>query len=510
MSLAVVYTRAKLGINAPLVSIEVHLSNGLPSFHMVGLPETAVKESKDRVRSAIINAHFDFPARRITVNLAPAELPKEGSRFDIAIAIAILAASEQIPREQLEDYEFIGELALSGEIRPVDAVLPAALGCASRKKQLIIGSDNAREASLVDELAILPAKHLLEISAHLHQRQLLQPLAKTLFSQPTANPKSPKKPSTELNEVIGQQHAKRALEISATGGHNLLFYGPPGTGKTMLASRLPGILPALTNQQALEVAAIYSVAGKGMRAEINSRPFRAPHHTASAAALVGGGSNARPGEISLAHQGVLFLDELPEFSRKVLEVLREPMESGEIMISRVAAQSRYPANFQLIAAMNPCPCGFLGSQRCSCTPDQINRYRSKISGPLLDRIDLQVQVSKIENRELLNQRTQVKGESNQQIQQRISAARERQINRQGKINNQLSSLELKTICPLNSQQQTLMDSAINRFSLSTRGFYRVLRVARSIADLESRETVATEDYQEALSYRITSESRQTN
>ena len=510
MSLAVVYTRAKLGINAPLVSIEAHLSNGLPSFHMVGLPETAVKESKDRVRSAIINSHFDFPARRITVNLAPAELPKEGSRFDIAIAIAILAASEQIPREQLEDYEFIGELALSGEIRPVDAVLPAALGCASRKKQLIIGSDNAREASLVDELAILPAKHLLEISAHLHQRQLLQPLAKTLFSQPTANPKSPKKPSAELNEVMGQHHAKRALEISATGGHNLLFYGPPGTGKTMLASRLPGILPALTNQQALEVAAIYSVAGKGMRAEINSRPFRAPHHTASAAALVGGGSNARPGEISLAHQGVLFLDELPEFSRKVLEVLREPMESGEIMISRVAAQSRYPANFQLIAAMNPCPCGFLGSQRCSCTPDQINRYKGKISGPLLDRIDLQVQVTKIENRELLNQRAQVKGETNQQIQQRISAARERQISRQGKINNQLSSLELKTICPLNRQQQTLMDSAINRFALSTRGFYRVLRVARSIADLESRETVTTEDYQEALSYRITSDSKQLN
>ena len=512
MSLAMVYTRAKLGINAPLVSIEVHLSNGLPSFHMVGLPETAVKESKDRVRSAIINSHFDFPARRITVNLAPAELPKEGSRFDIAIAIAILAASEQIPREQLEDYEFIGELALSGEIRPVDAVLPAALGCANRSKQLIIGSDNAREASLVDELAILPAKHLLEISAHLHQRQLLQPLAKTLSnqSQPTAIPQSPKKPSAELNEVMGQHHAKRALEISATGGHNLLFYGPPGTGKTMLASRLPGILPALTNQQALEVAAIYSVAGKGMRAEINSRPFRAPHHTASAAALVGGGSNARPGEISLAHQGVLFLDELPEFSRKVLEVLREPMESGEIMISRVAAESRYPANFQLIAAMNPCPCGFLGSQRCSCTPDQINRYKGKISGPLLDRIDLQVQVTKIENRELLNQRAQVKGETNQQIQQRISAAREQQINRQGKINNQLSSLELKTICPLNRQQQTLMDSAINRFALSTRGFYRVLRVARSIADLERRETVITEDYQEALSYRITSDSKQLN
>ena len=521
MSLAVVYTRAKLGINAPLVSIEVHLSNGLPSFHMVGLPETAVKESKDRVRSAIINAHFDFPARRITVNLAPAELPKEGSRFDIAIAIAILAASEQIPREPLEDYEFIGELALSGEIRPVDAVLPAALGCASRSKQLIIGSDNAREASLVDNLPILPAKHLLEISAHLHQRQLLQPLTKTLLSQPTANQQScleqpHKEPSGELNEVMGQHHAKRALEISAAGGHNLLFYGPPGTGKTMLASRLPGILPALTNQQALEVASIYSVAGKALRTDINARPFRAPHHTASAAALVGGGSHARPGEISLAHQGVLFLDELPEFSRKVLEVLREPMESGEIMISRVAAQSRYPANFQLIAAMNPCPCGYHGSQRCSCTPDQINRYRSKISGPLLDRIDLQVQVTKIENQQLLSQSGQdptgseskLKTESNSEIQQRISAARERQIQRQGKINSQLSSLELKHIYPLDPEQQALMDSAINRFDLSTRGFYRVLRVARSIADLENRDRVATEDYQEALSYRISSECRQ--
>jgi magnesium chelatase family protein len=504
MSLAVAYTRAKLGINAPLVSIEVHLSNGLPGFHMVGLPETAVKESKDRVRSAIINSHFEFPARRITVNLAPADLPKEGSRFDIAIAIAILAASDQLPREHLKDYEFIGELALSGETRPVDAVLPAALGCVSHNKQLIIASDNAPEAGLVSDLSILPAKHLLEISAHLHQRQLLQPWDK----QATAaadNHQLNSKPDKQLNEVIGQHHAKRALEISATGGHNLLFYGPPGTGKTMLASRLPGILPELTNQQALEVAAIYSVAGKGLRPQIWSRPFRAPHHTASAAALVGGGSTPRPGEISLAHQGVLFLDELPEFSRRVLEVLREPMESGEIMISRVAAQSRYPASFQLIAAMNPCPCGYLGSERCSCSPDQINRYRGKISGPLLDRIDLQVQVSKMENRQLLNQRTESSGESNQQIKQRITAARKRQIKRQGKINNQLSSLELKNICPLNSEQQALMNNAINRFALSTRGFYRVLRVARSIADLESRDTVATEDYQEALSYRITSD-----
>jgi magnesium chelatase family protein len=503
----VAYTRAKLGINAPLVSIEVHLSNGLPGFHMVGLPETAVKESKDRVRSAIINSHFEFPARRITVNLAPADLPKEGSRFDIAIAIAILAASDQLPREHLKDYEFIGELALSGETRPVDAVLPAALGCVSHNKQLIIASDNAPEAGLVNGLSILPAKHLLEVSAHLHQRQLLQPWTKQTIADVDNHPLN-SKPDKELSEVIGQHQAKRALEISATGGHNLLFYGPPGTGKTMLASRLPGILPELTNQQALEVAAIYSVAGKGLRPQIWSRPFRAPHHTVSAAALVGGGSTPRPGEISLAHQGVLFLDELPEFSRRVLEVLREPMESGEIMISRVAAQSRYPASFQLIAAMNPCPCGYLGSERCSCSLDQINRYRNKISGPLLDRIDLQVQVSKMENQQLLNQSTESRGESNQQIKQRITAARKRQIKRQGKINNQLSSLELKNICPLNSEQQNLMDSAINRFALSTRGFYRVLRVARSIADLESRETVATEDYQEALSYRITSDCKQ--
>jgi len=513
MSLAVVNTRAKLGINAPRVSVEVHLSNGLPSFHMVGLPETAVKESKDRVRSAILNSHFDFPARRITVNLAPAELPKEGSRFDLAIAVAILAASGQVPLDQLDQYEFIGELALSGDTRGVDAVLPAALGCLHQGKQLIISRHNAEEASLVDGLEIFPCTHLLDVSAHLLQQTQLQlwDSSKTpqIDPQDSLNNRASDNQS-QLNQVIGQHHGKRALEISATGGHNLLFYGPPGTGKTMLASRLPGILPPLNNQQALEVASIYSVAGKGLRQPIWARPFRAPHHTASSAALVGGGSSPRPGEISLAHQGVLFLDELPEFSRSVLEVLREPMESGEINISRVAAQVCYPANFQLIAAMNPCPCGYLGSPRCRCTPDQITRYRGKISGPLLDRIDLQVQVTPIENNQLLNQqqanyKQQPKGESDQQIQQRICVARERQLKRQGKTNSQLSSEELKTICPLSSEQRHLMDHAITRFGLSTRGFYRVLRVARSIADLAGREQVISEDYQEALSYRIASE-----
>ena len=497
MSLAVVQTRAKQGVHAPLVSVEVHLSNGLPAFHMVGLPETAVKESKDRVRSAIINSHFEFPARRITVNLAPAELPKEGSRFDLAIAIGILAASGQIPMDRLSAYEFIGELALSGELRPVEAVLPSALGCATAGKQLIIGQSNAAEAALVEPLTILPVNHLLEVSAHLHQLTLLEPWQKLPpQNRPTCD---------QLNEVIGQQHAKRALELAASGGHHLLFYGPPGTGKTMLATRLLGILPPLTNTEALEVAAIHSVAGKGLRDNIYNRPFQSPHHTASAAALVGGGSTPRPGEISLAHCGVLFLDELPEFSRSVLEVLREPLESGQIMISRVAAQTLYPANFQLIAAMNPCPCGYLGTRRCLCTPVQIGRYRNKISGPLMDRIDLQVQVNSIETHQLLNQQIseQQTGDSSQQIQQRVCTARKRQLDRQGKINAQLNSTELREVCPLNQEQRGLMNQAIDRFALSTRGFYRVLRVARSIADLAGLDTPQMPHYQEALSYRPT-------
>ena len=497
MSLATVQTRAKLGIQAPSVSVEVHLSNGLPSFHIVGLPETAVKESKDRVRSAIINSHFEFPARRITINLAPAELPKEGSRFDLAIAIGILAASNQIPSDLLHQYEFIGELALSAELRPVEAVLPSALGCAANGKQLIISQGNADEAALVESLTVLPARHLLEVSAHLHQRETITAWQSvTIESEQT---------TAQLHDIIGQQHAKRALEIAAAGGHHLLFYGPPGTGKTLLASCLPGLLPPLSNLEALDVASIHSVAGKAQGQYSRDRPFRAPHHSASAAAMVGGGSTPRPGEISLAHLGVLFLDELPEFQRSVLEVLREPLESGEINISRASAQACYPARFQLIAAMNPCPCGYLGSQRCICSSAQIDRYRSKISGPLLDRIDLQVQVSAIENHQLINPQEQPAGESNQIIQQRICTAREIQRERQSVINSQLTSQQLKQYCPLEKAERELMEQAVNRFALSARGFYRVLKIARTIADLSGLDIPGIDQYQEALSFRSTVE-----
>jgi len=379
MSLAIIYTRAKLGINAPLVTVEVHISSGLPSLAIVGLPETAVKESKDRVRSAILNSYLEFPARRITVNLAPADLPKEGGRYDLAIALGILAASGQIPTQALHRYEFIGELALSGELRSVTGALPTALACADDQRELIISQPSASEAAL-SNIRVFGAQSLLQVCAHLHDRehlhQAIPPEAIDIEH------------TLDMLDVKGQSQAKRALEIAASGGHNILLYGPPGTGKTMLASRLPGILPALDEREMIEVAAVYSVAAQTQAHSWRKRPFRAPHHTASATALVGGGSNPKPGEISLAHCGVLFLDELPEFPRPVLEVLREPLESGEIRISRARAQVCFPARFQLVAAMNPCPCGYYGNNdnRCRCTVDQVRRYRDRMSGPMLDRI----------------------------------------------------------------------------------------------------------------------------
>lgn len=492
MSLAIVYSRAKQGIEAPLVTVEVHLSNGLPALNIVGLAETAVKESKDRVRSAIINSHLEFPARRITVNLAPADLPKEGGRFDLAIALGILAASEQLPKEALRNREFLGELALSGDLRPIAAALPAALAAGDSQRSLIISADNAGEAALSSITEVYAAPNLLRVCAHLHAREVL-PRAEAEMPESQPSP-------LDLRDVKGQAQAKRALEIAASGGHNLLMYGPPGTGKTMLASRLPGILPPLGEREMLSVAAVYSVArGAGPR-PWQERPFRAPHHTASAIALVGGGSNPKPGEISLAHGGVLFLDELPEFHRHVLEVLREPMESGEVRISRARSQAVYPAAFQLLAAMNPCPCGFQGTNgdRCRCTPDQIRRYRDKISGPLLDRIDMHVPVRLLRRGELQGQ---PEGDSSAQVRQRVTETRARQIDRQGKPNHQLSAPELEQQCPLNHADRTLLDNAIDKLGLSTRAYHRVLKVARTLADMAGEAVPKTEHLTEALSYR---------
>lgn len=496
MSLAIAYTRAKCGVDAPLVTVETHLSNGLPAFNIVGLPATAVKESKDRVRSAIINSHFEFPARRITINLAPADLPKEGGRFDLPIALGILAASGQIPSESLASYEFLGELALTGELRSVEGSLPAAIKSTAAQRALIVPASNADEANLCKGATIFGANTLLQLCAHLHGREHLTASTTTDINNRPSVINYP-----DLNEVNGQQHAKRALEIAAAAGHNLLFCGPPGTGKTMLASRLPGILPPLTEMEMLEVATIRSISQQSETANYFQRPFRNPHHTASAVALVGGGSHPKPGEISLAHHGVLFLDELPEFPRQVLEVLREPLESGEIIISRATQQVCFPANFQLIAAMNPCPCGYYGDtqRHCRCTPDQIRRYRDKISGPLLDRIDLQVNVNRMPAKFMMQ--TTQSNENSANVRQRIADTRNRQLQRAGKTNAMLSSKELEQYCRLNKDNQQLLSQAINQLKLSPRAYHRILKVARTIADLEDMGHIDSRHLNEAIGYR---------
>ena len=505
MSLALVPSRALLGLEAPAVTVEVHLANGLPSFSLVGLADVEVKEARERVRAALLNAGLEFPHnKRITVNLAPADLPKDSGRFDLPIALGILAASGQIDPDKLAGHEFAGELSLSGELRPVRGALATSLALRAQGVQarMVLPPGSAEEAALVPDSRVVRARHLLDVVQALLPEGSGEPPTPDDdgWTPLQAQPRALEPDGPDLADVKGQSAAKRALEIAAAGGHSLLLVGPPGSGKSMLAQRFAGLLPAMDEEEALQSAAIASLVGRFDPARWGQRPTGQPHHTASAVALVGGGSPPRPGEISLAHHGVLFLDELPEFPRAALEALREPLETGHITIARAARQAHYPARFQLVAAMNPCPCGYQGApgQRCRCTPDQVTRYQGKLSGPLLDRIDLHIEVPALPPDQLLQAPP---GEATASIRERVVQARERALSRQGHANQALQGQAIDQHALLDQAASQFLQNAAVRLGWSARGTHRALKVARTIADLAGSANTQVAHVAEAMQYR---------